>query len=234
MKTWKRIALAVTLGALVVTGLGYIPILAGQGPGGPPTQASDEDYTSVNVGGLKALLEELPLQPLSDEEKAGIIYVREEEKLAHDVYIALYEKWGLPIFANIAASESTHMAAMKLLIDRYGLDDPAKTEPGEFTNPELQKLYDDLVAKGNKSLVDALKVGATIEELDIVDIRGYLSKTDNEDIKLVYENLLKGSRNHLRAFVSTLRRNGVEYQPQFLSPEEYQEIITSPRERGNS
>ena len=90
------------------------------------------------------------------------------------------------------------------------------------------------MAKGTKSLIDALEVGATIEEVDIVDIQEYLKDVDNEDIKVVYENLLKGSRNHLRAFVSTLERYGVEYKPQFLSPEEYEEIVTSPMERGNA
>ncbi|MCD5407749.1 DUF2202 domain-containing protein [Candidatus Bipolaricaulota bacterium] len=165
----------------------------------------------------------------------GILYMREEEKLALDVYTYLYEKWGLPIFSNIAASEKTHVAAMGLLLERYScLEDPMSEEPGVFTAPELQKLYDELAARGSESLVEALKVGALIEEVDIVDIQGYLEKVDNEDIKLVYESLLKCSRNHLRAFVATLENYGVTYEPQVLSPEEYQEIITSPMERGTA
>lgn len=233
MRNRKRLVAILTLAAVTLGGLAYLPVLAhqGAGQGGGSGAAGTGD---VNTSNLAATIAALPTDPLSDTEREGILYVREEEKLAHDVYTVLYEKWGLNIFANIAASESTHMAAMKLLIDRYGLDDPATEELGVFTNPDLQKLYDDLVAKGTKSLIDALEVGATIEEVDIVDIQEYLKDVDNEDIKVVYENLLKGSRNHLRAFVSTLERYGVEYKPQFLSPEEYEEIVTSPTERGNA
>lgn len=232
MKNRTRLAAIVTLAALALAGLAYLPVLAhqGAGQGSGPGAAGTGD---VNTSNLAATIATLPADPLSDAEREGILYIREEEKLAHDVYTVLYEKWELDIFANIAASETTHMAAMKLLIDRYALDDPATEELGVFTSPALQKLYDDLVAKGTKSLIDALEVGATIEEVDIVDIQGYLKDVDNEDIKLVYENLLKGSRNHLRAFVSTLERYGVEYEPQYLSQEEYQEIITSPMEQGN-
>lgn len=233
MRNRKRSVAILMLAAVTLGGLAYLPVLAhqGAGQGGGSGAAETGD---VNTSNLAATIAALPTDPLSDTEREGILYVREEEKLAHDVYTVLYEKWGLNIFANIAASESTHMAAMKLLIDRYGLDDPATEELGVFTNPDLQKLYDDLVAKGTKSLIDALEVGATIEEVDIVDIQEYLKDVDNEDIKVVYENLLKGSRNHLRAFVSTLERYGVEYKPRFLSPEEYEEIVTSPTERGNA
>ncbi|MGY4707710.1 DUF2202 domain-containing protein [Candidatus Bipolaricaulota sp. J31] len=224
MKSWKKLAAKVVLGA-VLAGALFLPALAYQGP---PTG----DTGDVNVGGLAAALEAIPPQPISGDEVMGILYMREEEKLALDVYTYLYEKWGLPIFANIAASEKTHVAAMGLLIERYNLEDPMSDEPGVFTNQELQELYDELVARGSESLVEALKVGALIEEVDIVDIQGYLEKVNNEDIKLVYENLLKGSRNHLRAFVATLESYGVTYEPQVLSPEAYQEIVSTPTERG--
>jgi len=233
MKNRKKLAVLMMWAAIASAGLAYLPVAAHQGTGqrGGPGASGTGD---VNAANLAAAIAALPADPLSDAEREGILYVREEEKLAHDVYTVLYEKWGLQIFANIAASESTHMAAMALLIDRYGLEDPVSDKPGVFTNPELQKLYDDLVAKGTKSLIDALEVGAIIEEVDIVDIQEYLKDVDNEDIELVYKNLLKGSRNHLRAFVSTLERYGVEYKPQFLSPEEYEKIVTSPTEQGNA
>ncbi|NOY10987.1 MAG: DUF2202 domain-containing protein [Archaeoglobi archaeon] len=176
---------------------------------------------------------QLPVQQLSVEERSGILYMREEEKLARDVYQALYDKWGLRIFENIARSEQTHMDAVKALIDKYGLEDPAKDGYGEFTNPEFQKLYDELVKTGEKSEVDALKVGALIEEIDIVDLKERLSQTDNEDVKLVYENLMKGSRNHLRAFVSNLEKYGEEYEPHYLSKEEFEQIISTPMETGH-
>jgi hypothetical protein len=125
------------------------------------------------------------------------------------------------------------MDAVKLLIDKYQLNDPADGRAvGEFTNPEIQVLYDRLIEQESKSIEDALKVGATIEEIDILDLKKHISETDNEDIKLVYENLMKGSRNHLRAFVSTLEKYGITYEPQYLIPEEYEQIVSNPAERG--
>jgi len=140
-------------------------------------------------------------------EVEDLIFMREEEKLAHDVYVTLYAQWGLRIFQNIANSEATHTDAIKNLLDMYGIDDPAAGNGvGEFTNPELQILYNQLVAQGSQSLADALRVGIGIEELDIQDLQTRIARTTNADIQLVYNNLLKGSENHLHAFTSTFER----------------------------
>ena len=196
-------------------------------------EVTEEEATFVDVGDLWSAISQIPAGELSEAEKEGILYMREEEKLARDVYLRLYEIWGLQIFRNIADSEQTHMDAVKLLISRYNLEDPAPSEVGKFSNLTLQELYYQLVELGSKSLEDALKVGAMIEEIDIVDLKRHINVTDNQDIILVYENLMKGSRNHLRAFVSQLESRGVEYVPQYLSPEEYQAIISTPIETGN-
>jgi hypothetical protein len=138
---------------------------------------------------------------LTPEESAALIYMREEEKLARDVYTALYDQYGLRIFSNISGAEAQHMSAVKVLLDRYGVADPAEGKAvGEFTNPELQALYDQLVAEGSKSLQDALQVGVTIEKTDIQDLEERLDGTDQWDIQRVFGNLLRGSNNHLRAF----------------------------------
>ena len=154
---------------------------------------------------------------LSASEEEGLIFMREEEKLAHDVYVTLYAQWGLPVFQNIANSESTHTAAVKALLDRYGIVDPVVGNGvGEFTNPELQALYNQLVAQGSTSLADALKVGVAIEEKDILDLQTRLAQTSSADIQLVYNRLLMGSENHLRAFTSTLQRQSSgTYVPQY-------------------
>jgi hypothetical protein len=171
---------------------------------------------------------------LSQDEANGLLYMREEEKLAHDVYLALYDKWELPIFENIANSEQTHTDAVKALLDAYDLSDPAAGKStGEFVNTDLQALYDDLTAQGSRSLSDALKVGAAIEEIDILDLQTHLAQTENANIRTVYENLMKGSRNHLRSFTSTLSRQGGEtYEPQYLSVDVYQTIVGSSIEAG--
>jgi len=138
---------------------------------------------------------------LTSEEEAGLLFMREEEKLARDVYLVLLDKWGLRVFENIAASEQRHMDAVLYLLGKYGLDDPVLA-PGFFQNTDLQDLYDDLVAKGEKSIVDAIDVGILIEETDIEDIEDLIGQTDKKDIIQVYTNLLDGSYSHLEAFES--------------------------------
>ena len=174
-------------------------------------------------------ISDIPKSELNDEEKAGLILMREEEKLARDVYVTLGEKWGLPMFSNIPRSEQIHSDAVKVLLDRYDLEDPIKDDAtGAFTSSELFELYKNLVAKGSVSLMDALEVGATIEDLDIKDLNELLTKTDNEDIKVTYEFLNMGSRNHMRAFSRQINKRGGSYTPKYISSAEYDSILSSP------
>jgi hypothetical protein len=139
------------------------------------------------------LIESIPASQLSEAEIQGLIQMREEEKLARDVYTTLGEKWGINIFFNIADSEQTHTDAVKDLIERYGLEDPVKDDGvGVFTSQVMDELYGTLVTQGEASLVDALIVGATVEDLDIYDLSELLDETDNADIIIVYKNLSKG------------------------------------------
>ena len=161
------------------------------------------------------------------EEIAALQHMREEEKLARDVYRLLFDVWGSPIFSNIAASEQQHMDALGRLITKYGLIDPVGDNgPGVFENVELQNLYDELTAAGQVSLVDALIVGASIEDLDIADLIEAYCNTDNQDLQTVYLNLTKGSRNHLRAFVSEIEQRGVQYPAQYLDQQAVDEILS--------
>jgi len=171
---------------------------------------------------------------LTNEEKEGLLYSVEEEKLARDVYLYLYNKWGLNVFKNISSAEQTHMNAIKGLLEKFNLQDPTvNEEQGVFKNSKIQKLYNDLTAEGSKSAVDALIVGAKIEEIDMLDLTKELNATNNPDIRRVYENLIAGSQNHLRAFVSNLEKYGVNYKPQFISQELFDEIINGTNSRGN-
>jgi hypothetical protein len=146
---------------------------------------------------------------LSDDEVYWLTYMREEEKLARDVYVFLYSKWQSRIFKNISESEQTHMDAVKTLLVRYGVPDPAEGKvAGVFTNPDLQALYDKLILDGSASLVEALKVGVVIEETDIDDLVAAIASTTHNDIKTVYGNLLQGSLNHLDSFCSNLEMQG--------------------------
>ena len=144
---------------------------------------------------------------LSYNEEYWLTYMREEEKLARDVYLTLYDTWKVRIFKNIASSEQTHMDAIKTLLDRYGIPDPAKGKGiGEFTTEEFDTLYAQLVAQGRASLVEALTVGVTIEDKDIDDLKLALVDAEHRDIRTVYTNLLSASYNHLSAFKSQLAK----------------------------
>lgn len=187
-----------------------------------------EDYLSLHPE-----LANIPRTDLSEKEQEGLILMREEEKLARDVYQTLGDRWNLQIFSNISRSEQTHTDAIAYLLEKYEIEDPVQEDTiGIFADPELQKLYESLVVQGSKSLVDALKVGALIEDLDIFDIQRLSQETDSEDILLVYANLDRGSRNHMRAFTRQIERQGETYIPQYISQSEYLEIISSERESG--
>lgn len=210
-------------------------------------EPAEESAIEVSDPALAALDEEPVIQAeaivalpavasgeLSAAEAQSLLFMREEEKLARDVYLALYDRWGLNVFHNIAGSESAHTQAVGDLLAQFRLEDPmAIDERGVFTNPDLQALYDQLVAQGEQSLEDALRVGAAIEEIDILDLKEAMVESDHIEIQMVYDNLLEGSYNHLRAFVATLNRQvGTAYQPQYLTAEDYQAIVSSGNRRG--
>jgi hypothetical protein len=213
---------SLTAFALAAT-LASSPALAA-GPNGGPSD--------VPCDGLSTYMATLPVEPLSESEKEGLLFLREEEKLARDVYVALAAKWGHRVFTNIAAAEQQHMDAVLFLLERYALADPAAGKaPGAFTDERLAALYVALVEKGTLGLVDAFTVGATIEDLDLADVGELLEDADNVDVDTLTQNLAKGSRNHLRSFVALLANAGATYAPVYLDAAEYQEIVTTPRER---
>jgi len=200
--------------------------------GGGNGNGNGNSNGNANGGGTGTGITTIPAADLSAEEIASLLYMREEEKLARDVYNALFTTWGQPTFQNITASEQAHMDEVKQLLDRYGLTDPALA-PGQFTDANLQALYDQLVAQGSVSLADALKVGAAIEEIDIQGLQTRLTQTDNADIQWVYNNLMTGSYNHLNSFAGVLlQQTGEIYQPQYLSADVYQSILTGTTGNG--
>jgi len=171
--------------------------------------------------------------PLSPEEESTLLFMREEEKMARDVYLTLFDLWEHPVFDNISAAEQRHMYAMKNQIDRYGLVDPVTDDTvGVFDNEELGTLYLDLVDMGGKSLEMALRAGALIEEIDILDLENAIAESTHDDVTWSYGNLLRGSRNHLRAFVGQLESMGIVYEAQEMEQARFDEIVDSPMERG--
>jgi hypothetical protein len=170
--------------------------------------------------------------PSPDDEATALIGMRQEEKLARDVYLSLWAHWQHPVF-RIHRAEQRHMDALAVLLTRYELDDPvADDTPGVFADPEYAELYAELTEAGAASLLDALEVGARIEEMDIVDLRAARDAATHADVRWVYDNLERGSRNHLRAFAGRIDMLGGEYEAQHLTQAEFDAIAAAPQERG--
>lgn len=157
---------------------------------------------------------------LSSAERDRLMLMREEEKMAGDVYRFLAEKWHLRIFGNIAESEDRHFDAVGRLIERYKLADPTiGLGSGVYRSAVITALFQQMTAKGSLSVKDALEVGVIIEKVDIQDLVAGMLETKQSDIRQVYTNLLNASFSHLDSFETTLevmvtrvirRDNGIE------------------------
>ena len=171
--------------------------------------------------------------PLSAAESADLLFMREEEKLARDVYLQLFDQWSTPQFVNVASAEQSHMDAMLRLLRRYQLADPAAgTITGEFQDPSLQALHDNLMALGSTSELAAVKVGGFIEEADMQDIVAAIDRSQHVDIDQTYTRLLCGSRNHLRAYAGQFNwMTGTAYMAQVLDQAEVDAIVYTATER---
>lgn len=181
----------ITAAALAVLAAVTVPNLAGQQGRGPRSPQTGVQLTEAEV--------------------SSILLMRQEEKLARDVYLTLYEVWGAEIFANISESEQRHMDAVERLITRYGLEDPVVDDAvGVFADEAFAALYDQFVLDGSVSLEDALHVGVSIEELDIADLEKALEETTTRSVNRVFENLLAGSQRHLSAFQTAIETGTTE------------------------
>lgn len=207
------------------------------------SEMAEMDAVALERGGAAGQVQDVctclntqfPVENLSEAEKKALLFMREEEKLARDVYNAMYDQWGVRIFSNIAQAEQRHMDAVLCLLNKYQLTDPAGDKAaGVFQNAQLQTLYNTLLAEGKQSKAAAFTVGAKIEDVDIADLMKLRADMDNADIRAVFDELTRGSRNHLRAFVNNLKVLNLTYTPANITQELFDEIIGTPREKGGA
>lgn len=215
--------LTLTLGC----GLAMVGCSGSSGPGPGATRG-----TPMALGTIPASLS------LTPDEAADLTFMREEEKLARDVYTTLAQHWRgvagaetlVNALDNITSSEQQHMDRLKAFLAPAGLPDPVVSGEtvGVFSNPELASLYGQLVTAGQASVTEGLRIGALIEEKDLADLAAALRRCQQASLKTAYESLACGSRNHLRAFTSPLRLNGATYTAQILTQAEVDAILASP------
>lgn len=165
---------------------------------------TDIQNSQTQVKDPTTIADKYPMYDLTIQNEQDLLFMYEEEKMARDLYIALYNQHGLKIFNNIKNSEQQHMDAIKSLLDKYSISySHINDTSGVYQNTDLQALYNTLLTTGQASITDALNVGKTVEETDITDINA-LMPTGADDIDAVYQNLLNGSYNHLNAFTKQL------------------------------
>ena len=198
-----------------------------------PTMSSTERqaHRAAHLANMQQQLDGLPATDLDEHERDDMLLMREEEKIARDVYLQLFTRWGIRPFENISGSEQVHMDMLQMLLQRHGVPDPVLGLPvGHFGTEKMQALHDTLLDQGLQSLPDAVAVGLLIEELDIADLRLARARTGHADSLQVYAELERGSRNHLRAFYRWQQRLGLHYKPAHLGTTDFEEIARSPKE----
>ena len=217
---------------LFLTACGRQQKLAGERIVDNILEVSEDGLTKIDTSKSLQAINNVLNGPLTEKEQENLLYLREEEKLARDLYLMLFENWGLKVFNNVAHSESSHTTAVKQLINKYKLEDPASPDRvGEFKNKDIVKLYGKFLKKGKKSKENALRIGGEMEEISLKDLNGFLASTDKPDLAFIYNNLMLASRNHLRIFSLSLEGIGYFYEPAHISKSEYKDIINAPVER---
>ncbi len=187
-------------------------------------------FTACSNDDSQTSLDDLENISITQKDKDALLFMLEEEKLARDTYNYLDNLYTINQFSNIKKSEQSHMDAVANLLEQFDIPYTILPE-GQFANQDIQELYDQFVAKGEIDNISALEVGATIEDLDIVDLDDFIEVASNAKMITVFESLQCGSRNHLRSFVSALENSGTSYTPEFLTTNEYDLIINDTNER---
>lgn len=185
------------IGGLLLAGGAWTAIAAGPGNPTPNRPAATATATATST--------------LSAATASDLVFVRDEERLARDLYAAIAAQYGdaLP-FSTIVNSEQRHFDAVGVLLARYGLADPASGKAaGQYANPAIQTLYDTLLAQSKISLAEAYQVGIAVETRDIEDVKKGASDATQADVDRVFTMLLRGSEKHLSAFTDAA--NGVTH-----------------------
>jgi hypothetical protein len=138
---------------------------------------------------------------LTADQRTALVGMADEEKMAHDLYVALGATYPADTqFARIAQSETMHLTAVRTLLTRHGISDPTADLPaGRFATARIQSLYDGLLAGATTSSA-ALAAGVTVERTDIADLDAATAGVTAPDVLSVYAHLRMGSQHHLAAF----------------------------------
>ena len=189
---------------------------------------------------------------LDFNEQTHLVFTCEEEKLARDVYQVLGRRFPeVGSFHAMAENKEDSNCAVKALMQKYQVSVPrVNHNVGVFSwgiyGRYFTEKYLVLTDQGRSSLLNALYVGAFIEELNILDIEHCpkvlvdinngindasacgMQYTDNPDVLAIYADLLDESSEHLRLLVRDIEKiiGTGKYQAQVLPQEEVDAILS--------
>lgn len=190
------------IAALTVAGGGLALAATGSAAAAPPTVVPRATTAPRVTTAPRAGTTVLPTAPLSDQEKADLLRMADEERMAKDLYTAIAAKYpDATTFTRIASSEQRHEQRVLALLDRYQLPHPSATT-GTYDNRTVQKLHDDWLARAQTSVGAAYRVGVDLEQADIADLRTTIDTSDNADLDQLYGHLLTASQHHEAAFTA--------------------------------
>ncbi|MEO8513275.1 MAG: DUF2202 domain-containing protein [Ignavibacteria bacterium] len=149
----------------------------------------------------------------------------QEEKMAYDLYGEFYERWSLSVFSKVQQREAKHVWCVERIMDNYGFKYKSNTKAGLYSDKEIQKIYDELSVNGCISDLAALEAAAFIKEKYIYELRESIRYQEDEYIVKVIFLMESAAQSHLRAFVNSIRLSGSDYNPVFLSEDEFSHIM---------
>lgn len=192
----------------------------------------EEDGTSMMTrANITPVME--ATSPLTADETEFLYAIREDEKIAHDVYAAFSALYpAAKTISKIMTAESSHISAAEAVLDYYEIEYPPLSDTGIFEDADRQALYNDLITKGT-TLIKAYGTMALMEEETVYAYKSIQNQLTNSNLSLLLSQLIKASSNHLRATVRQVVKLGGSYSPAYLSDEEYQTIINMAFENGN-
>lgn len=186
---------------------------------GSSTSKTTEETTLLGLSSYEKI-------DLNTTQKASLAYMWHEEKLAHDLYLALNEvNPSMPLAMIPVKSEIVHMQYVEELVAWYDIDvtdlpdynasysaeELDAMEPGIFAVDEIQNLYNTLYNFGEANLTSSLQVGCMVEVVDVDDLNAYIAQAgENRALIDTFEILRADSYKHYWKFDETLKANGIE------------------------
>lgn len=203
----SALRLGAAAGLVALAAVAVLPsAFAAGGPQGGPPQGRQQQAAACENGPRVCGGAAGEGGVLTGQQEAALQFWAEEEKMAHDLYVAFADLFPeLTQFDRVARSEEKHENQVLALLEGCGVAAAGEGLPaGQFSNPEVSAMYGSLLASGSVSAQDALAAGRAVEEQDLADLADLVELFDGEGKAAgVAESQIVASGRHLEAFSPT-------------------------------